>query len=75
MNLVVYVRKMLKEGRFVEMIDPVIGKGATAMEMESMKELGVLAERCVKETRQGRPTMKAAAMEIESILHGLASEA
>ncbi|KFK34631.1 hypothetical protein AALP_AA5G171200 [Arabis alpina] len=74
-NLVVYVRKVMKEGRFVEMIDPVIGKEATVMEIESMKELGALAELCVKETRQSRPTMKAAAKEIESILHGLASEA
>ncbi|KAG2329053.1 hypothetical protein Bca52824_000233 [Brassica carinata] len=56
-----------------EMIDPVILKGVTEVEMESMKELGDLAERCVKETRQSRPTMKAAAKEIESILQGLAS--
>lgn len=73
-NLVVYVRKTFKEGRFVEMIDPVIGKEATVAEIESMKELGVLAERCVKETRQSRPTMKVAVKEIESILHGIASE-
>lgn len=70
-NLVVFVRKALREERFTDLIDPVIGKGATVREMESMKELGVLAEWCVKETRQSRPTMKAAAMEIESILHGL----
>lgn len=72
-NLVVFLRKALREGRLAELIDPVILKGATEVEMESMKELGVLAERCVKETRQSRPTMKAAAKEIESILHGLAS--
>ncbi|CAH8382677.1 unnamed protein product [Eruca vesicaria subsp. sativa] len=72
-NLVVFLRKALREGRLAEMIDPVIWKDATEVEMESMKELGVLAERCVKETRQSRPTMKAAAKEIEGILHGLAS--
>ncbi|CAN6897767.1 unnamed protein product [Brassica oleracea] len=70
-NLVVFLRKALREGRLEEMIDPVMLKGATEVEMESMKELGVLAERCVKETRQSRPTMKAAAKEIESILNGL----
>ncbi|ESQ45099.1 hypothetical protein EUTSA_v10011109mg [Eutrema salsugineum] len=72
-NLVVFVRKTLREGRFAEMIDPMIGKEATATELESMKELGLLAERCVKETRQSRPTMKAAAKEIECILQGIAS--
>ncbi|XP_010504162.1 PREDICTED: wall-associated receptor kinase-like 15 [Camelina sativa] len=70
-NLVVFVRKVLKEGRLMDVIDPVIGKGATGMKIESMKELGVLAERCVKETRQCRPSMNVVVKEIESILHGI----
>ncbi|CAL9246474.1 unnamed protein product [Arabidopsis halleri] len=70
-NLVVFVRKALKEGRLMDVIDPVIGKEATEKEIESMKELGVLAEWCVKETRQCRPTMEVAAKELESILHGI----
>lgn len=70
-NLVVFVRKALKEGRLMDVIDPVIGIGATEKEIESMKALGVLAELCVKETRQCRPTMQVAAKEIENILHGI----
>ncbi|KAL1195864.1 Wall-associated receptor kinase-like 15 [Cardamine amara subsp. amara] len=70
-NLVVFVRKALMEERFMDLIDPVIGKGATVREMESMKDLGVLADCCVKETRQTRPTMIDVAKEIETILHRL----
>ncbi|XP_019059190.1 PREDICTED: LOW QUALITY PROTEIN: wall-associated receptor kinase-like 15 [Tarenaya hassleriana] len=73
-NLAVFVRKALREERLPEVIDPVIGKRATAEEMESMRDLGFLAERCLKETRHDRPTMQAVAKELETLMHAVACE-
>ncbi|KAK6244935.1 hypothetical protein QUC31_011344 [Theobroma cacao] len=67
-NLVVFARKILKEERFMDIIDPNLIQGAGKMELETMKALGFLAESCLNERRQNRPSMKAVAQEIESLM-------
>lgn len=77
-NLVVYIKKVMDEERLMEVVDPVIKKGATKLELETMKSLGLLAASCLDERRQNRPSMKEVADEIEyiiSIVRGEVSEA
>ncbi|XVF76674.1 hypothetical protein PTKIN_Ptkin13bG0285800 [Pterospermum kingtungense] len=67
-NLVVFARKILREERFMDVLDPFLKEGASKIELETMKALGFLAESCLNEKRQNRPSMKAVAKEIESVL-------
>ncbi|TYI33209.1 hypothetical protein ES332_A04G117100v1 [Gossypium tomentosum] len=73
-NLVVFARKILKEERFMDVIDPCLKKQAGKIELETMKALGFLAESCLNERKQNRPSMKSVAKEIESILSAVSSE-
>ncbi|XVF08152.1 hypothetical protein REPUB_Repub06bG0201400 [Reevesia pubescens] len=73
-NLVVFARKILKEERFMDVIDPSLKQGAGRIELETMKALGFLAESCLNERRQNRPSMKTVAQEIESIIGVVTSE-
>lgn len=68
-NLVVYGKRMIKERRFVEIVDGRMKEGATKMEMETMEGLGVLAVACLEEQRQKRPSMKEVADEIEYLIN------
>ena len=67
-NLVVFAKKILKEERFMDVIDPYLKQGAGEIELETMKALGFLAESCLNERRHNRPSMKAVAQEIESMM-------
>ncbi|KAL1105660.1 hypothetical protein V6Z11_D04G148300 [Gossypium hirsutum] len=73
-NLVVFARKILKEERFMDVIDPCLKQEAGKIELETMKALGFLAESCLNERKQNRPSMKSVAKEIESILSAVSSE-
>ncbi|PQQ08527.1 wall-associated receptor kinase-like 20 [Prunus yedoensis var. nudiflora] len=67
-NLVVYVKNILREERLMDAIDPRIKEGAGIVELETMKALGSLASACLDERRQNRPSMKEVADEIEYII-------
>ncbi|KAK4270365.1 hypothetical protein QN277_023407 [Acacia crassicarpa] len=73
-NLVVYVKRVMKKMGLMEVIDPTVRNGASKMELESMKALGDLAIACSDEHRQNRPSMKDVADEIQHILHSLSSD-
>ncbi|XP_024028185.1 wall-associated receptor kinase-like 20 [Morus notabilis] len=64
-NLVVYVKKMMKEERLMEAVDPALKDGSSKLETEAMKGLGLLASACLSDQRQNRPSMKEVADEIE----------
>ncbi|KAJ4845193.1 hypothetical protein Tsubulata_044111 [Turnera subulata] len=59
---------VLGEDRLMDDIDPVLKEGASKLELETMKALGSLAEACLDEKRQNRPSMKEVADEIEYII-------
>lgn len=67
-NLVLYIKKIMKEEKLMDVIDPVLKDGASKVDMESVKALGLLAAACLDERRQNRPSMKEAAEEIEYII-------
>ncbi|XP_027336087.1 wall-associated receptor kinase-like 20 [Abrus precatorius] len=67
-NLAVYVQRMVMEERLMEVIDPMLKDGTTAMEIETMKALAFLALSCLEERRQNRPSMKEVAEEIDYII-------
>lgn len=67
-NLAVYVQRMVEEEKLVDAIDPRLKKGASDMEIETMKALGFLALGCLEERRQNRPSMKEVVEEIEYII-------
>lgn len=67
-NLVVYGKKMMKEERLLDMVDPALKDGATNLELETMKSLGFLAVACLEEQRQNRPSMKEISDEIEYLI-------
>ncbi|XP_028786524.1 wall-associated receptor kinase-like 20 [Neltuma alba] len=73
-NLVVYGKKMIKEERFLDMVDPVLTDGATNLELETMKSLGFLAVACLDEQRHNRPPMKEVSDEIEYLISILTSD-
>ncbi|KAK8563800.1 hypothetical protein V6N12_035936 [Hibiscus sabdariffa] len=73
-NLVVFARKNLKEERFMDVIDPCLKQAAGKIELETMKAVGFLAESCLNERRQNRPSMKSVEKEIESIMSVVTSE-
>ncbi|CAI0412105.1 unnamed protein product [Linum tenue] len=73
-NLVVYVQRMVREGRLVEVFDPLmmVRKGTSEdgnhLEVETMKSLAFLGLSCLEEKRQNRPSMKEVTEEIEYII-------
>ncbi|XP_048319519.2 wall-associated receptor kinase-like 20 [Ziziphus jujuba] len=67
-NLVVYMKRVLREERLMDAVDPVIKDGASNIELETMKALGSLAAACLDERRHNRPSMKQVADEIEYII-------
>ncbi|KAE8692870.1 Detected protein of unknown function [Hibiscus syriacus] len=73
-NLVVFARKILKEERFMDVIDPFLKRQAGKIELEMIKAMGFLAESCLNERRQNRPSMKSVEKEIESIMSVVTSE-
>ncbi|KAF8038631.1 hypothetical protein BT93_B1229 [Corymbia citriodora subsp. variegata] len=72
-NLAIHIKKILKEERLMDAIDPAIKEGAMKLELETMTALGYLASSCLDDRRHNRPNMKQVADEIEyviSILRG-----
>ncbi|KAF7851488.1 hypothetical protein BT93_L3832 [Corymbia citriodora subsp. variegata] len=67
-NLAIHIKKILKEERLMDAIDPVIKEGQTKLEFETMKALGYLALSCLDERRHNRPNMKKVADEIGYII-------
>lgn len=67
-NLVVYMKRVMKEERLIDAVDPVIKEGASKLDLETMKALGFLAESCLDVQRQNRPSMKEVADEIEYMI-------
>ncbi|XVE76423.1 hypothetical protein DITRI_Ditri12bG0171600 [Diplodiscus trichospermus] len=67
-NLVVYMKNIMDEERLMDVVDPVIKEGATKLELETIKALGLLAASCLDDKRQNRPSMKEVADEIEYII-------
>ena len=73
-NLVVMVKRALKEGRLMDEVDPMLKCGASRLELESMKAFGSLAAACLDDRRHNRPSMKDVADEIEYII-GIVADA
>ncbi|KAL8192971.1 hypothetical protein R6Q57_027419 [Mikania cordata] len=67
-NLAIYVKRVVEEERLLDAIDPNLKKGATELELDTMKALGFLAVGCLEERQQNRPSMKEVTEEIEYIL-------
>lgn len=67
-NLAVCVKKILREERLMEAVDPELKEGSNEVELETMKALGSLAASCLDERRQNRPSMKHVGEEIEYII-------
>ncbi|BFG36247.1 hypothetical protein CerSpe_225210 [Prunus speciosa] len=74
-NLVVYMKRVMKEERLMDAVDPVIKEGASKLDLETMKALGFLAASCLDEQRQNRPSMKEVADEIEYMIGIVTSDA
>lgn len=72
-NLAVLVKRALKEGRLMDVVDPMLKSGAGRVELESMKAFGNLAVACLDDRRQNRPSMKNVADEIAYII-GIVSD-
>ncbi|VVA28751.1 PREDICTED: wall-associated receptor kinase [Prunus dulcis] len=51
-NLVVYMKRVMKEKRLMDVVDPVIKEGASKLDLGTMKALGFLAASCLDEQRQ-----------------------
>ncbi|KAM1406662.1 hypothetical protein ACFX2F_001351 [Malus domestica] len=66
-NLAVYAQRMMLEERLMDVVDPLLKEGANALELDTMKALGLLALGCLEERRQNRPSMKEVTEEIEYI--------
>ncbi|CAB4284574.1 unnamed protein product [Prunus armeniaca] len=62
---IIFENQVMKEERFMDVVDPVIKEGASELDLETMKALGFLAASCLDEQRQNRPSMKEVADEIE----------
>lgn len=68
-NLAIYVQRLVDEERLMmDAVDPNLKKGASNLELDTMKALGLLALGCLEERRQNRPSMKEVAEEIEYII-------
>ncbi|KAF8016427.1 hypothetical protein BT93_H1824 [Corymbia citriodora subsp. variegata] len=70
-NLAIHIKKILKEERLMDTINPAIKEDAKKLELETMKALGYLASSCLDERRHNRPNMKEVADEIEYIISTL----
>lgn len=67
-NLAIYVQRLVEEEMLMDAVDPNLKKGASNLELDTMKALGLLALGCLEERRQNRPSMKEVAEEIEYII-------
>ncbi|XP_071705950.1 wall-associated receptor kinase-like 20 [Rutidosis leptorrhynchoides] len=67
-NLAIYVKRLVDEEKLLDAVDPNLKKGASELELETMKALGFLAIGCLEERRQNRPSMKEVTEEIEYII-------
>ncbi|CAB4314994.1 unnamed protein product [Prunus armeniaca] len=65
---IIFENQVMKEERFMDVVDPVIKEGASELDLETMKALGFLAASCLDEQRQNRPSMKEVADEIEYMI-------
>nr|XP_043634850.1 wall-associated receptor kinase-like 20 [Erigeron canadensis] len=74
-NLAIYVKRVVAEERLLDAVDPNLKKGASKLELETMKALGFLAVGCLEERRQDRPSMKEVTEEIEYIISIATSKA
>jgi serine/threonine protein kinase len=63
-NLAVYFVSSLKEGRLFQILD----KNIDEINIEKLKEVAHIAEKCLRVKGEERPTMKEVAMELEGIL-------
>ncbi|XP_040382051.1 wall-associated receptor kinase-like 20 [Oryza brachyantha] len=68
-NLAVHVQRAADEERLMDVVDQALQGGATRLERDTMKALGLLALGCLEERRQNRPSMKEVAEEIEYIMN------
>ncbi|KAL2481588.1 Wall-associated receptor kinase-like 20 [Abeliophyllum distichum] len=73
-NLVVYMKRIVDEEKLMDVVDPVLKEGASKVELETIKAIGNLAEACLDERRQNRPSMKEVAEEIEYVISILTGE-
>ncbi|KAJ9540179.1 hypothetical protein OSB04_026685 [Centaurea solstitialis] len=67
-NLVTYVKRIVNEERLVDVIDPMLKKHASTLEIDAMKALGFLAMSCLEERRENRPSMKEVSEEIDYVM-------
>lgn len=63
-NLAVYFFSSIKEGQLLHILD----KSIDEANIEQLKEVAHIAERCLRVKGEERPTMKEVAMELEGIL-------
>uniref|UniRef100_J3MKQ8 Protein kinase domain-containing protein n=1 Tax=Oryza brachyantha TaxID=4533 RepID=J3MKQ8_ORYBR len=68
-NLAGHVQRAADEERLMDVVDQALQGGATRLERDTMKALGLLALGCLEERRQNRPSMKEVAEEIEYIMN------
>ncbi|KAJ9540178.1 hypothetical protein OSB04_026684 [Centaurea solstitialis] len=74
-NLVAYVKRTVNEERLVDVIDPMLKKHASSLEVDAMKAFGFLAMSCLEERRENRPSMEEVSEEIEYIMGIIATVA
>ncbi|KAK9123875.1 hypothetical protein Sjap_013477 [Stephania japonica] len=67
-NLVAFAKKKKEENGFMDVVDSGLREAASLFHLETMKELAVLAFRCLEKNRHFRPTMKEVAEKIKRIL-------
>ncbi|XP_076954684.1 wall-associated receptor kinase-like 20 [Bidens hawaiensis] len=67
-NLIACVKRIVNEERLVDVIDPMLMKHATSLDIDGMKAFGFLAMSCLEERRENRPSMKEVSEEIEYIM-------
>ncbi|KAJ3685628.1 hypothetical protein LUZ61_014792 [Rhynchospora tenuis] len=67
-NLAIYVQRLVLEGQMMDVVDSIIRKDATQIELDAMKAIGFLAMSCLEESRQNRPSMRQVTEEIEYIM-------
>ncbi|KAI3809070.1 hypothetical protein L1987_25038 [Smallanthus sonchifolius] len=67
-NLVAYIKRIVNEERLVDVIDPMIKKHTTSLDIDAMKAFGFLVMSCLEELRENRPSMKEISEEIAYII-------
>ncbi|KAJ7950263.1 Protein kinase family protein [Quillaja saponaria] len=73
-NLVIYIKKIMKEEKLMDVVDATLKEGAGKVELETMQAFGYLAASCLDEQRQNRPSMKEVSDEIEYLISILKGE-